>query len=298
LERINEQRTEHGNFQGKIAVIQHNKLINYSLAFVENWADHYHGLFLFLSGDDIQRNKVPETGQMYMFEIITVLLGLFVIFRYKIPNSKFLILVIWWLIIAPTASALTFQSPHALRAQNMVIPLTIISALGLTYLYQWAKDQKRSLFIICHLIFGIVIAWSISRYLHMYWVHMAKEYQYSSQYGVKELYKYISDNENKYENIVITDRYDQPYILFLFYMKYPPQKFQNEHELLGKDKYGFSTVAHFDKYHFTSINWDTDKLKYPNSLIAGTDEEIPNEANIVQKIYGSNGFHYFDVVAN
>ena len=37
---------------------------------------------------------------------------------------------------------------------------------------------------------------------------------------------------------------------------------------------------------------------YPNSLIIGTPEEIPDEANIIKRIYGTNGYEYFDVVEN
>ena len=131
IERTNEQRMEHA---GVVSRIFHNKATNYGLTFLKNWGEHYHGLFLFVSGDEIQRNRVPETGQMYLFEIITVILGLCVLFSRIIQNSKFIILILYWLLIAPIPASMTFQSPHSLRAQNMVIPLTIISAIGLASL--------------------------------------------------------------------------------------------------------------------------------------------------------------------
>ena len=109
---------------------------------------------------------------------------------------------------------------------------------------------------------------------------------------------YLKENEGKFDKAVISDRYDQPYILFLFYLKYPPEDFQSNHVLLGRDRYGFSTVPRFGKYEFRSINFDSEKLSSPGAFIAGTDAEIPNEANIVKKIYGSNDYLYFDVIAN
>ena len=127
---------------------------------------------------------------------------------------------------------------------------------------------------------------------------MTKEYPFSSQYGVKELTSFISEDINKFEKIVVTDRYDQPYILFLFYLKYPPQRFQNDHQLTSRDKFGFSTVTGFDKFEFKNITWDSDKLIYPRSLMVGTEGEIPREANIIKKIYGSNNYLYFVAVAN
>ncbi len=293
LSRIEEQRTEHGDFKSLPAKIIHNKLINYGLAFFENWSEHYHGLFLFLSGDDIQRNKVPETGQMYLFDIPLLIIGFWQLAKkLKKSSSKF---ILFWLVIAPTAAALTFQSPHALRGQNMVIPLVIISAMGFSYLVSLLIKKN---FLLGIWLLVIVMMWQFARYEHMYWVHMSKEYPYSSQYGVKELVGYLQNTDKKYKDIVITDRYDQPYILYLFYTKYDPSHFQSEHTLTARDGYGFSTVRDFSNLHFYSIKFGEMRTQYPNSLIIGTPEEIPDEANIIKKVYGTNGYNYFDIVAN
>ena len=297
LSRINEQRGEHGDFTSFSAKVLHNKAVNYTLAFLKNWSDHFHGEFLFLSGDVIQRNRVPEVGQMYLQDFILLIVGMAAMVKWL--KRKEIQLVLLWLLVAPTAAAFTFQSPHALRAQNMIIPLIIISAAGMVKIVEWLNClSKYDLKLFGYLIISLFIIWNFARYEHMYWVHMAKEYPFSSQYGVKELVKYVEENQNKYEKIIVTDRYDQPYILFLFYLKYSPEYFQQDHVLTPRDKFGFSTVRNFDKYVFKSIVWDVDQPENPNSLIIGTDEEIPNEANIVKEIYGSNEYKYFEVVAN
>jgi 4-amino-4-deoxy-L-arabinose transferase-like glycosyltransferase len=299
-ERTNEERSEHKNYNSFLPRLFHNKLINYGLSFAKNWTDHYHGLFLFISGDQIQRNRVPETGEMYLLDFLFIVIGLIVMVGNFSQNSKSNFLILWWLIVSPLAAALTFQSPHALRAQNMVIPLTIISAYGLVNIVLWLKTNinKKQFLIAGYLLLSALIFWQFARYEHMYFIHMAKEYPFSSQYGVKELAIYVKENQDKYQQIVVTSKYDQPYILFLFYLKYPPENFQKEHTLTARDKYGFSTVNGFGKYVFKKIDWDKDKLIYSNSLIAGADEEIPNETNIVKDIYGSNGYLYFKIVAN
>lgn len=292
--RVEEQRGEHSNVSSIFTKALHNKAINYTLAFLGNWGKHYWGEFLFLSGDEVRRNKVPETGEMYLFDIILVPIGLIAISkRFKKERDGILVL---WLIIAPIASALTFQAPGALRAENMVIPLTIVSATGFVGVIDLIHKFKYK-----KIVFGfmfLVISWQFARYMHMYYVHMAKEYPYSSQYGVKELINYISEHDGKYQKVLVTDRYDQPYILFLFYTKYDPRTFQNDHQLTQRDQFGFSTVNHFDKYYFASIRFDEARTENPNSLIVGTNEEIPKEANIVKDIYGSNKFLYFRIVAN
>jgi len=296
LSRINEQRGEHQDYLALMPKIFHNKAVNYSLAFAQNYSQHFWGEFLFLTGDTIERNKVPETGQMYLFDILLLAAGFIAIV--KKPKGWGLILL--WLVVAPTAAALTFQSPHALRAQNMVIPLVIISAYGFVTLLDWLSRvlHRPHILYATYLILLLLIGWNFARYLHLYYVHMAKEFPFSSQYGVKELVTFVQGTEAKYDKVIVTDRYDQPYILFLFYLKYPPQKFQIEHSLSPKDKYGFSTVRSFGKYEFIPIIYDKVQPANPGSLIVGTIEEIPKEANIVKNIYGTNGFLYFEVVAN
>ena len=295
LSRINEQRGEHADFSTLTTKLLHNKVVNYGLAFLDNWVRHYHGEFLFLSGDEVQRNRVPETGQIHMVEAVFVLVGIFFIANAK-KHKREWGLVLIWLLVAPTAAAFTFQSPHALRAQNMVIPLTVISAFGFVKILEWLgkRNWRGAIYLVI-----LVLVWEFARYSHMYFVHMAKEYPFSSQYGVKELVAFVSERGESYGRVVVTDRYDQPYILFLFYLAYSPLEFQGGHVLTPRDEYGFSTVRDFGKYSFVAVDdWDGRRSEYPNSLIAGTPEEIPDEANVIGEIYGTNGIRYFEVVAN
>jgi hypothetical protein len=272
--------------------ILHNKPVNYGLAFASNYLEHFNGDFLFISGDDIQRNKVPEFGQMYLIQFIFLILGFIVIAQ----NPKNWWPILAWLFIAPIPAALTFQSPHALRAQNMAIPLTIISAYGLYILLIWAsKHLNKSLLFTFHFLLLTLMVWDFGRYMHEYYVHMGKEYPYSSQYGAKDLIKYVEQNESKFKDIYITDRYDQPYILFLFYTKFDPAKFQKDHILTPRDKFGFSTVRDFDKYHFVSIEWD--KMRdLRNVLLVGTPEEFKIDANSVHQINFPSGKPAYKIV--
>jgi len=278
VDRINIKRGEHDDLNSLSAKIVHNKPVEYALNFSENYLEHFWGEFLFLSGDDIQRNKVPEFGLLYLFQFPLIIFALYLISR----NNKNWAVILSWLAISPIAASLTFQSPHALRAQNMVIPLTIISAYGLFILLNY-KNKLLNLFII------LVIFWSLSRYVHQYYIHMAKTYPFSSQYGVEEMAEYVNERYDDFDEIYITDRYDQPYILYLFYSKYSPEKFQNSHQLSQQDQFGFSTVRDIEKIHFESISWDfiRDKRKI---LVVGTEKEIvKEEANVIKIIYFPNG---------
>jgi len=294
INRINELRGQHQDIGGISAKAFHNKPLEYTMKFLSNWGKHYKGEFLFISGDEIQRNKVPETGLLYLVEIVFILVAGSQIAK-KFKGWGF---VFWWLLISPAAAAFTFQSPHALRAQNMVIPMAIFSGFGLSQILIFAKKQKNYM---KYTLFSLIIfslCLSVVRYLIMYYKHLPKEYPYSSQYGFSQMADYVVQEEHKFEKVFITTRYDQPYILMLYYTKYPPELFQADHTLTKADEFGFSTVDAYSKYRFVEIDFYKLARQNPDSLIIGTDEEIPDETNVVYEIYFPSGEIAFQIVAN
>ncbi len=292
LNLVNELR---GQYHGPGAVLEKmlfNRPVFYTIQFIKNYLSHFDGNFLFIGGDAIQRNRVPETGLLYWTDFVFLLFGLF--YLLKIKNSK--LKIVWlWLLVAPVAAAMTFQVPHALRAQNMVIPLTIITAAGLSYFLGLFSDWKLS--VICILVLGIY-TYQFTRYLHEYYVHYPQTYPSAWEYGFKEMVAYVARNQDRYHRILVTDKYDQPYILFLFYLKYPPQKFQGHHELTLRDRYNFSTVKQFDKYRFTDTNWNLVRDIH-GTLIVAAPEDIPSVGvNIVKTIYFPGGSPAFKIISN
>jgi len=140
-----------------------------------------------------------------------------------------------------------------------------------------------------------MLSWSVGRYLHEYYIHYPQTYPAAWEYGFDQLVNYIKPIQDKYDKIYVTDKDDQPYILFLFYLKYPPAQFQKEVVLTPRDQFGFSTVMDFSNFHFNKINWDEIKDE-KNILVIGTSDEIPNGANIIKVINFPNGQPAFKIV--
>ncbi len=293
INRAGELRSEHGDLNNPINKLYHNKFVEYGLRLIDNYVRHFSPTFLFIEGDEIQRNKVPFMGQLYLFEIITVIFGITALVYLK-ANYKLKILLIW-LFLSPLASSLTFQSPHALRAQNMVIPITLISALGLSRLITTIRNKLivPGIFLLLIMIFVI---WNVAFYLHNYYIHLPQMYSNASQYGFKEMVSFVSSVSDQYDQIIITSRYDQPYILTLFYQRFDPSTYQGNHSLTPKDQFGFSTVNQYDKYKFEPITPKT-FLMYKNALIVGTDDEIPEEYVASKVISFPNGGTAFKIIS-
>jgi 4-amino-4-deoxy-L-arabinose transferase-like glycosyltransferase len=299
--RVNYLRGEHKDTNSLPVRILHNRPVNYALKLSQNWLSHFDGSFLFVIGDKIKRSNSPEMGEMYLFDLIFLLSGVYFFIKIRPKNYQF---IFFWLLVAPVAASLTFQTPNALRAHNMVIPLVIISAYGFYNLTILARRKLTSkLFTVYCLLFTVAIAWNTAYFLHQYFVHYPKTYHEAWEYGMKDLVSYLepinkfdaSAIKDDYSKVYVTEQYDQPYILFLFYLKYPPEKFQKEAVLTPRDKFGFSTVRDFDNFHFEKINWE-ELQTWGKALVCGTDEEIPDNTNIIKTINFKNGEPAFQCV--
>lgn len=268
--------------------IIHNKRVLYLISWAEKYSSHFDFNFLGINGDEVPRSKVPEMGQIHLIEIPLLILGIIFILKTKEFGSKSKIFIFSFLFIAPIASSLTFQAPSALRALPIVIPITIFISAGVYYFLTLINKIKFKKII--YLIFILTYTYFIAYYFDSYFLHYAKRYPFAWQYKFDELVPYLELNKNKYQNIYVTNKYDQPYILFLFFSKYPPQNIQPQIKLTPPDKYGFSTVLGYDNYHFGKIEWD----QIPTgSLVVTSDENVPQDPFKI--VYFSNGQPAFKI---
>ena len=281
VSRVNELRGEHQDPNSLLAKLEHNKITSYGSSFLGHYLDHYKPDFLFINGDPLIRNKIPETGQFYLIEALFLVVGLISLKR-KSPHTKLLVI---WVLVAPIASSITYQTPHALRALNMVIPLTLIISLGLWALVNSIGKKWR---IISVGVISLMLIFELAHYIESYYVHSPKRFPLAFEYGFKEMVGKLAIYESKYKKIVITDRYDQPYILLLFYKKYDPAKYQPQAILSPRDKFNFGTVRNFDKYEFRSIN-PIEIKQNENTLFIITEQELGQNANIIDKVDFPNG---------
>lgn len=281
--RVNELRGEHQNPDGIDAKSLHNKITAYVPNFLGHYLDHFSGDFLFINGDPLIRNKIPEVGQFYLIQALFLFFGLTLLIKY---NSKLKYLLLIWVLTAPLASSMTYQTPHAVRALSMVVPVTLIVSFGFVGMLRLIKKRKVKIGV--GIILLVILSFEFVRYLESYYILYPKRYPLSWEYGFSEMVQKLEKYENSADKIVITDRYDQPYILMLFYQKYDPVKYQPQAVLSERDKFNFGTVRGFDKYEFHPITRD-EVDKSSNTLFIATPEEVGETANEIDAVYFPNG---------
>jgi len=106
------------------------------------------------------------------------------------------------------------------------------------------------------------------------------------QYPYKILFTKYQPLFDLYDKVIITDKYAQPYIFALFYLRFDPESFRQNVEYNSYDKWGFSTVGRFNKYIFTSdISGKVNEVGDEKVLIISDREintkKLPNTVNLL-----------------
>lgn len=202
----------------------HNKISGYSLLFLDNYFSHISYGFLFSDGGLPTRFKIPNMGLLYIYQL--PLLALSFIYLY-IKNRKINLFLFGWIGISFFGSALTYDDiPNFQRTLIASPPFAILSGYGLYELITRIRNS-RSFWLFTTFITLIIVS-SLFYFAVQYFVQ-GKVYQtWDRQDGYKKLVSATDKLLPDFKKAEITTRETAPSILFLFYSKYAPVKFQEE----------------------------------------------------------------------
>lgn len=284
------QDVERGLWWGRIV---HNRRTRYVLRFLESYFSHFDLNWLFVNSEgDVQRHHVPDMGMLYFWELPFILWGIYSLFFFKKRIPK--LVVFSWCFLAPIAASVSADVPHAVRTLCFLPTWSIFTSLGLVAMGKWMRNLKNNLkfFIIFLVCFSFIF--NFTYYLHQYWVHQSLEYSQYWQYGYQQLVGELEKLEPQYQKIRVSIETEQPYMFFLFYKKYDPQKYLREG---GSVSGGFWDEHHFGKYDFVRFNWEKEEKK-EGILWVVTSKELPDGVKVAKTIYFLNGepaFYIFKI---
>lgn len=165
-------------------------------------------------------------GELYWFQLPLLILGLIFLIKKTKPEGQILFL---WLTLYPLGSTLAAKAdgggPFATRSIIGVIPLQIISALGLLLIITMVKKislpilNKAFIFILFAVLLSAVSFLSFKSYLHQYFNNYAL---YSSdfwgwQYGPRDVISYFKEQADYYDDLFLMGNFNAPEIFFKFY---------------------------------------------------------------------------------
>lgn len=238
-----------------------NKYFISGIQIVNRYLSYFSPEFLVVKGDENPRFGYDNISLLTAVEYIFFLVGAFYLFSKKPKHAWLLGLV---LLIPPFGGSLTWQKYSYTRIHPMILAILPLAASGFYYLL---SKYKKILFI------PLVISLFLSlTSLYFFFIHYPRRaYAIRSwQPGYKELTDYIKENYSKYDHFYITNKNGQPYIMLLFYLQYPPKKYQEVAKLSEPDGYGFGQVEAFAKFSFAFK--DPENVK--NGVIVGYSEDF------------------------
>ncbi len=264
-----------------LGTILDNRRLTYFRGALSGYISHFDLNWMFITGDQ-PRHHAPNMGLLYLWELPFLLTGFYLlIFGNFDKKVKYLLFA--WILIAPIPAAITTGVPHPIRTLNFLPTWYIFIAIGITSVISLMQNIKfRYLFITCYLL---LVTLNVFYYLNQYFVQQNLYNSEYWQYGYKQAVDFVNKEaiiEVKYSKIIVSNKphLDQSYIFFLFYLKYPPAKYQKE----ARDASGGFRENHaFGKYEFRPIDWEREKQS-SEILYVGNPNEFPDGANVIKTI--------------
>jgi hypothetical protein len=280
-------KKEENNFIELYYNIFHAESLEYIKTVTSRYLNYYSPKFLFSQGASDGRQGVLDYGVMHLFEAAFLILGL--IYFVRSPNNDQKKILVLLLLVAPIPAALSRDVISSVRTLPLVFPLEFLVALGIYYAASFIKIYKFSVFLLP--VLAVAILFNALYYFDRLYIHTKID---SSEYflgGYKQAVETLIENKKPYDQIYFSTVYKEPYIYYLFYSKYDPEKFQKQAKLVISSPPDVGEVERLDNINFVKVDWH--KLRYtPNLLLIGSEIELPkseiensNQAKIINTIY-------------
>lgn len=220
---VDEQLREQVNQPILVKRLLHNKFAAYIQTFSRNYLAHFTGTFLALEGGGPARYIVPWQGMMYLIDLPFLMIGCaWILYQGIWKRNRRYQAILLWLFLAPVPAALTFEDiPNVQRAILMVPSLIIITSVGIRETIRLVRSER--LFI--SLIF-LAYGYSLLQFGDAYFFHTFTHQPWHRNVGEKELVFYINNQLKQGKKIVATASFDNNPLFYLFFLKMPPQLYQ------------------------------------------------------------------------
>ena len=148
-----------------------------------NYLSYFSPGYLFFNGDPQTRHSLLDMGQLHIFELVTLPLGLFFLLRRQRKEYALLAL---WLVLYPIPAALT-DPAHAIRSIIGAPLFALGSACGLYQAVHFVHGRNRWLLAVA--CAGAVV-WSAVAYGQRYFVDYPNYAAVRWNYGIREAMRY------------------------------------------------------------------------------------------------------------
>lgn len=224
VQKINYERTI-SRLPDNLVPLFHNKPVEYFKIIGENYLKNLSMNFLFIHGDRNPRHNMSTMGQLYIADIILLVFGILALGFKQI--RKFIFLV-GWILIAAMGSVL-INEPHALRSSFMLPPLLILSAIGITYIFE-SLSGKYATILKIFVIFAIVFQFLF--FVQKLFFLAPYEYKHFWSILAKRASEIALDEKDRFGYVFVSDKIDNVEYAYPVYAKVDPNQVINQNKKL------------------------------------------------------------------
>lgn len=248
----------------------YNRPVYFMRKFVENYVKHFSFNFLYTSGGTQYNYSVPNHGLLYAVGLPFFIYGIYSLIKKRDSSS---LIILSWLLLSPIASAFTREAPHVLRASVMLPTPMIVTAVGLVEFINMTRKRfnRMNLSPMIFAIFILLIGYEAKIYVQHYITDYRTNYSESWQYGYSQVVEYAKEHYADYDKIIVTKKYGEPHIFFLYFWPWSPSSYATDTNLVRYAQSEWFWVDRFDKFYFVN-DWDVPKEEgFGFQLESGTD---------------------------
>lgn len=264
--------------------ILHTKYLGVAYQIAQNYLNSFSPTFLFDKGGEKLVHNLGDFGNFYLFDAFLLFVGFAGLFWNK---ERSLIMLMAWLLISPIPSAVTRDTPNSTRLFTLMPLFVLIASYGAYQIFVFLKNKTIMNFIIKGALISLFFL-NVVFFLDIYFVHLNTQRARFWRLGYKELVG-VSNNYPE-KNVIMQGVYDFPYIFFLFYNKYDPQKFRKEVEYYPVSYDGFRYVKQFGRYKFVQAL--SNEKEIPGVLYID-NQNFHKEDNLIRLPNGDPIFKYY-----
>jgi 4-amino-4-deoxy-L-arabinose transferase-like glycosyltransferase len=243
----------------------HSEFLDQFRGIIQRYLNYFSPKFHFFTGDwSNARHSTPYQGNFLLPELLSVLIGIYIVAR---QNSKLTNFLFLWLCLAPIPAALSRDIISSVRALPMAIPITILSGIGLAKL---SSNVIKTISILAVLLIFLGL------FLDLYFVHAARFNSSDWLYPYKPAIQILSTIYSTANQVIISQKLGQPYIFILYYMQVSPHDYQNRSQIVADSQGDVSQVVSYDKFIFRPIFYPSDRGLI-NTVLIGDIYELPDQ---------------------
>lgn len=248
-----------------MSILLHNNYYYFFWEIIGRYTSYFSPYNLFIREPVEPATIITGNSIFYSFEFVPWVLGIiFLLTNYKKYKEFFFLLL-----ISPLPAIATWNWFQPGRTMALFASFSILVGIGLVKLIEVLPKfttKVAYLFLTFYLLFNAFYLFNTINVLSPY--IDSGNWQPGFRETVPEVMK-LADN---YDQIIIDTPQAQPYIFYLFYGKYSPQKYFTEvdYNYIGTPRKHFD----FGKFKFRNINWFFDK-NLKNVLLVGDETKLP-----------------------